>query len=370
MATRIYLPSTGSAPVTPSTWNFGAQINPVTLAGVRTKITSAMTSKTEATGTTNPTARAMMRHVIGPLVGQTINGTVKGQMRGQESNAGANATLALAIKIIKPDGTDRAVLLAQTASDSATAGHELATALTNMSFQDAAESASISLASQTATAGDYLVIEIGFRSATGTSRNITLSYGDDSGTDLPEDTSTTAANNPWIEFSTNIGFASSITGAVTLTESVASEMVRNIHPELAGAVTIGSTIASAMAFGHNYTIAGSVPISITPASGMVYAAGGPQEYLINGAVTVSVAPTATLAYNRNASISGAVALNLAVSGTLIYNRNASINGSIPVSITIAAAMVGPGGSASANPLTDGGGALASAIRDIDLRVGM
>ena len=45
------------------------------------------------------------------------------------------------------------------------------------------------------TAGDYLVIEAGFRSATGTSRNISISYGDDSGTDLAEDDTTTTANN-------------------------------------------------------------------------------------------------------------------------------------------------------------------------------
>jgi hypothetical protein len=187
----MYLPSTGAAPVTPSTWNFGAQINPVTLAGVRARISSTMTSKTEATGTTNPTARAMGRHVIGPLAAQTISGTVKGQMRGSESNAGANASLALAIKIIQPGGADRSVLLAQTAADSASAGHELVTSLTNSKFEDAAESASISLTSQNASDGDYLVIEWGFRSATGTSRNITLSYGDNSATDLAEDTSTT-----------------------------------------------------------------------------------------------------------------------------------------------------------------------------------
>src|SRR5262245_58984944 len=125
MATRIYTKVSGSVGVTPSTWNFANQINPVTVPGTVTKNDgSAMTSKTEATGTTNPTARAMGRTVIGPLGAQTISGTVKGQMRGSENNAGANATPALAIKIIKPDGTDRGVLLAQTASDSATAGHE------------------------------------------------------------------------------------------------------------------------------------------------------------------------------------------------------------------------------------------------------
>lgn len=204
MATRLYLPSSGEAGITPTAWNFAAQINPVTLACHRSRINSPMISKREATGTTNPTARAMGRHVFGPLAEQTISGTVKGQMRGLESDAGADATLALAVKIIKPDGTDRAVLLAQAASDSSASPHELATSLTNSKFEDAAESAALSLTSQSSLLGDYLVIEWGFRSATGTTRDITLSYGDDSKTDLPEDTTTTAAKNPWVEFSADI----------------------------------------------------------------------------------------------------------------------------------------------------------------------
>jgi hypothetical protein len=173
MATRIYTKVSGAVGVTPSTWNFANQINPVTVPGTTTKNDgSAMTTKSEVTGTTSPIAKAMGRTVIGPLTTQTISGTVKAQMRGDESNAGANATLALAIKIIKPDGTDRGVLLAQTASDAATAGHELTTTLTNMSFQDAAESASIALTSQAATAGDYLVIEWGFRPRRSRARSI------------------------------------------------------------------------------------------------------------------------------------------------------------------------------------------------------
>lgn len=216
MATRIYLPSSGAAPVTPSTWNFANQINPLTFAGSLTKTSSAMTTKLEATGTTNPTARAMLRYVIGPLEAQSISGTVKGQMRGLESNAGANASLALAIKIIQPGGADRAVLLAQTAGDSAAAGVELATgSLTNARFLNASE-ANPTLTTQTATRGDYLVIEIGFRSATATSRDISLRYGDTGGTDLTDgNTSETTDLVPWIEFSGDLKFIDRIPGAAS-----------------------------------------------------------------------------------------------------------------------------------------------------------
>lgn len=193
------------AALTPSDWEFGAQVNPLTLAGSWTKTGSAMTTKTEQTGTTNPTMRAMFRWVYGPLDAQTIDGTVKGQMRGAESNSGANATLCVAIKIVTNAGADRAILLAPTASDSGAGGHEFITnTLTNALFETQNEVSPITLTSGVAVSGDYLVVEVGFRSATGTDRTVSLSYGDDNASDLPEDTSTTTALNPWIEFSATI----------------------------------------------------------------------------------------------------------------------------------------------------------------------
>src|SRR4030095_15085628 len=173
MATRIYSRAGVTPAVTPASWLFGTPVvTPVTIAGTTTiNDGSPMTTKTEATGTASPTLRAMGRTVWGPLAAQTISGTVKGQMRCAESNAGANATLAMGIKLVQPDGTDRATLLALTASDAATATNEMVvstTTPTNLAFKNAADAASISLTSQTATAGDYLVIEWGFRSATTT----------------------------------------------------------------------------------------------------------------------------------------------------------------------------------------------------------
>jgi hypothetical protein len=295
MATRIYVRSEGTPDITPSSWNFAVQINPVSLPGTLVKNSgSAMTSKTEATGTTNPTARAMGRTIIGPLKAQTINGSVKGQMRGSESNAGANATLAMAVKVIKPDGTDRGVLLAQTASDSATAGNELVISLTNAQFKDAAENASITLSSVAVSDGDYLVIEWGFRSATSISRNITLSYGNDNATDLPEDTSTTAANNPWFEFTTTISFiretvgasaglaASSVVGAATAS-STASASGTTGGSAVAAAFTsaVGSSSGVAASDGLSAAIWGAVGdsagLSTTDGLGASTAAGTAQS---------------------------------------------------------------------------------------------
>jgi len=216
MTTRIYLPSSGAAPVTPQTWNFANQINPLTFAGVLAKINSAMTSRLQATGTTSPTAKAMLRYVVGPLSAQNISGTVKLQMRAMESNAGANATHAIAVKIIKPDGSDRAVLLAQTAADLASSPYEFLTALTNRRAYNASEVQPIPLTAQDALAGDYLVIEIGFRSATTVSRNITLRYGDNSAYDMEDDTASVNDYAPYVDFSATLAWPEAKSGSAVV----------------------------------------------------------------------------------------------------------------------------------------------------------
>lgn len=204
MATRIYLPSSGSPAVTPSTWNFsnvdaGATIN----AGVKNKIGSTMTSRVFSTGTTSPFVRGTMQYVYGPIGAQTISGTVKMQMRGQESASGANAQFAIAVKIIQPDGSDRAVLLEATNATSNSSPYELLTSLTNRRVYSGTTQP-IPLTSQDAQAGDYLVIEIGFRSQTTTNRNVTMRVGDAAANDMEDDTTSTNDYSPYVEFSSDI----------------------------------------------------------------------------------------------------------------------------------------------------------------------
>lgn len=205
MATRIYLPSTGAAPVSPafgssggSAW--GQTTSADRLRGVTTKIASAMASKTTANSGVVQTI-LNRQYVIGPLAGSTISGTFKGQLRGSESNAGMDATCAIAIRVVKPDLSDRGVCLAITAPT--LSGNEYTTSLVNRNTL-----VSTAITSVVASTGDYLVIEIGAKqNAVSANRSVSQSFGDDSGTDLPEDQTTTAANNPWIEFSATIPLA-------------------------------------------------------------------------------------------------------------------------------------------------------------------
>jgi len=272
MATRIYLPSSGNPPVTPSTWNFPNQINPLTFAGVTTRIGSALTTKTEATGTVSPTFRAMLRYVIGPLAAQSISGTVNLVMRAYESNTGANATMAIAVKIIKPDGSDRAVLLGYIASDSATSPYEFTTTLSSRRAYDASETRPIPLTSQSAQAGDYLVIEIGFRSATTTNRNIQLRYGDAASSDLADGEGETNDFNPWCEFSQNIAWYEQKSGSFTLSSpsKASSAAKKGAKASVTQSIAIGSMVLGLLgAFGGMSLTA---PASFA-ATGVKYEAG-------------------------------------------------------------------------------------------------
>jgi hypothetical protein len=222
VATRIYTNASGAVGVTPTTWLFGTQLNPVTVPGTLTLNTgSTMTTWSDLSGAGNPTTRATGRTIIGPLAAQTISGTVKGQMRGMESHANTNATLAMGIKLVQPDGTDRATLL-PVRTPTAWAGSELVVdVLTNAQFKANDGTTPLPLTSQTATAGDYLVIEWGFRSNVDQNRTVTLSYGNDSASALPEDATETQAFAPWWEFSADLVFVSGpmVANTLQLTET-------------------------------------------------------------------------------------------------------------------------------------------------------
>ena len=251
MATKIYLPSSGAPAVTPSSWIFPEQINPLEFAGVVARINSALTTKTEPTGTTSPIQRVMLRYVIGPLAAQSISGTVRMVMRCREANAGANATLAMAVKIIQPNGADRATLLAVTSADSASSPYEFTTTLDSRRCWKADETEPLDLTTQSATEGDYLVIEIGFRSATTVSRNIDLRYGDDNASDLTYGDAETNDFNPWVEFSATITFSSQ-----TIEESISAARSQGIaaasQGELESAALLGRQ--AGIATGENIEI--------------------------------------------------------------------------------------------------------------------
>jgi hypothetical protein len=139
---------------------------------------------------------------------QTITGKAFGVIRCIESSSAGSNTLAFSLRVCSSDGgTIRTpALLAISASDNASvAPYEMGTSLTSSAFWDSSENFYHTLGTVAASAGDRIVLEIGFRAGfTTTTRTGGVSCGDDSATDLNWQNLETAANNPWIEFTADL----------------------------------------------------------------------------------------------------------------------------------------------------------------------
>jgi hypothetical protein len=149
------------------------------------------------------------QYVSAPIAAQTITGTVKMQMITLEPGAAFDERSQLVIRVVSGDGlTVRGVLYA---GDTSGLTSEWASAgtVTNRKFPQAAVSPA-TLSSVVAQNGDRIVVEWGFRAhATGNAGGTFTYMGDSGATDLPEDeTDTSQAKNPWIEFSNAITMSS------------------------------------------------------------------------------------------------------------------------------------------------------------------
>ncbi|MDQ3126838.1 MAG: hypothetical protein M3Q66_00050, partial [Chloroflexota bacterium] len=226
MATRIYLPQTGAAPITPAFGAWTETTGADRIAGVATRISSAMTSKTQAHTATAANSTFLSRqYVFGPLAAQTIPvSTIKGTIRVLESAANDNLdTMRLLVRVVSGDGgTYRTPVLYGPTNGTVA---EFNTTLRAKRLATGGATASVVV-----SAGDYLVIEIGTTTTVGgTSLSDSISYGDNSATDLGDNETDTAANNPFVEIAATIslltlsgsdsgaGFDTSSAPAVALT---------------------------------------------------------------------------------------------------------------------------------------------------------
>lgn len=155
----------------------------------------------------------IMQYVSEPLPAQTISGTIKGQIRaGEEALLDNYDRVVIGIRVVSNDGaTVRGTLLAV---GSYAAANEFTLNSVNKTNRKIADGDALS--SLAISANDRLVIELGVMTAgsTGFDGSEILVLGDDSGTDLPEDETTTAANNAWIEFSADLFFYVEICSSV------------------------------------------------------------------------------------------------------------------------------------------------------------
>ena len=201
MATRFYLPSSGSAEVavTPSaSWGDTTQAESAK-ACVTAKIASALTTITSDDNNNADLDVLKQQYVSDPIAAQTLSAqTIKYQIRASEVDAGFNLFTAIGIRVVSNDGSS----VVGTVIDVTRDGLELAVGtLTNRQFS--ATSGAVS-----ASDGDRIVIELGAGGdpAGGGDHDFSLRIGDAAGADLAEDDTSTTDNDPWVEFANTITF--------------------------------------------------------------------------------------------------------------------------------------------------------------------
>jgi hypothetical protein len=145
--------------------------------------------------------------VSAPLAAQTItNNRIKIQARYRHPNSASNETISMKLFLIDGNGVAGSTLMALTNVANTGVPPEFVvapTTHTNRSFNVVMTAGPVS-----ASLNDRIVLELGcggtpIAGAGTNGHNCGLIIGDDSGTDLPEDETTTAANNPWLQFGTD-----------------------------------------------------------------------------------------------------------------------------------------------------------------------
>lgn len=227
MATRFYLPSTGTTPAftpTPRGWNTYSGTGQGTPQKLVTTKTSSAQAYTQVSSDTTATIRYHMvrQFVSDPLAAQTISGTLTASIKAYESATGLNACLSIGVYLIDSTGAYKSTLLLPNQATDVGGGtpYEFTTTAGSRRLYNTSESLGCSLSSQTAAAGDRLVVEIGYSEVNATaSRYARLYFGDDAANDLDYAEGDTGVDNSWIEFSGTISFPvlTQIAGTIDVT---------------------------------------------------------------------------------------------------------------------------------------------------------
>lgn len=200
MATRLYFCSSGTVlrDDLPNTfqWTGGGNYNSITNypLAIDTPTSTAMTTISkgwaQASGTFNGIARFICPR---GLAAQTISAqTIKFRMRALSTVT--PIALTLLINVVDPDGLDERYAIASTYGSSISTS-----TLTN-------RGGGITSSAVTARDGDILIIEVGFEKGTASSESVSIRIGDNGGSDLPENETSTSDFNGWVEFANTLTF--------------------------------------------------------------------------------------------------------------------------------------------------------------------
>jgi hypothetical protein len=210
MATRLYFPALGTAPIAGvlsphAHWTVATGIIEGPL--VTTKTNTALTTGTSQTKgvTTAPSSRMDRRFISDPMSAQTLSGTFDMVLKCQETNVSLDGWLDVVVYVVSGTGTTiRGVAYAgsTTSVAGAVVGAENEEFTTSMLSRI---KVALTLTPVAVQAGDRLVVEVGYRSSGVTASLVgRFQYGDPTATADAALTSGVAGNVSWIEFTANL----------------------------------------------------------------------------------------------------------------------------------------------------------------------
>lgn len=203
MATRFYLPSSGTAEVSPSWTSTWSTTTSNRFVMSTTKAGTAMTTFDKASSSSANQDHAIVQYVSAPIQEVAFSSpTYKLQVRGRQDFVDDNLFVSVTARVVSNDGVVlRGTLFAVTRDNT-----EFTTSLVNRQWTLTGSG------TVNAMNGDRLVLEVGVGGDPGPDNTHTghLRLGDSAGSDLAEDNSTTTDNNPWWELSTNVLFMSAV----------------------------------------------------------------------------------------------------------------------------------------------------------------
>lgn len=259
MATRFYLSATATPSITPG---YAAWTR--TTEGARrymyaSKDGSVMTSVTTwANGNAAANDSSLSRQFISmPMaagVAFSTSDTIKCYARCYESGTNDNINRQpICVKVYSEDGATLRATLKALGHIGPNTTEWVALTATNKTFADGDTLDT----NYTTVDGDRLVVELGGQvsSAGGTSVTGTLSFGADAASDLGENETDTAANNPWFEISRTISFKGLYTE--DFEQRVSGQVPAGFSVQ-DGAFVVGTTVAHGGTQALRSTTAGSV----------------------------------------------------------------------------------------------------------------
>jgi len=307
MATRFYLPASGTSPLASlaysSTWA-SASANFFRAPTTTSKTDTALAS----VESTFPTADTQYQ-IVGQWVSPPLDGahsftsaeTLGYALAGYEANAGVDGQTALVVRVVSGDGTvDRGTILAGYYDGEW--GLTLA----------AKSSTGKPLTARNAQSGDRIVIEFGARGVSpSTSYPWYERFGDPAlATDYSLHGDTDSAKAPWVELSPTLAFQSEGTPATDVYGTVAStsgvSATTAATRVAAGAVAAVSGVSCA-------ALSSGTPVPFKGMMGMLYGAKiAASPFLVEG--TVAGTSGVSCAVTADHAVSGTVAIVSGVSG--------------------------------------------------------